>query len=156
VLSLRKAALIVATGFGSGYLPRLPGTAGSFLCLALWYLLGRFDLHRPYLFLAVVTVVGTLAIRVCLTSWASEGKILKDPGFIVIDEWAGMLLSLIPVSPQQPYGALSACLQFRLFDMVKPGPVAWAERLPGEWGIMADDIVAGLLSLAVLAALGIP
>ena len=93
------------------------------------------------------TLVGLVSAHVCVS-----GSGEKDPGWIVIDEWAGLFVALIGVNPASVWMVLSAFCFFRLFDVVKPGPVAWAERLPGAAGIMADDLVAGALSALCVQA----
>jgi phosphatidylglycerophosphatase A len=150
-----RISLTISTGFGAGYLPAVPGTWGSLSALIVWYGLIQFGSYPPVysLLLALfITLAGLLSVRLALRSLSAEelqdkpGKI--DPGFIVIDEWAGMLWSLVYCSNEwwQP---LLAFVLFRLFDIIKPGPIRWAERLPREWGIMADDVLAGLVVLII-------
>jgi phosphatidylglycerophosphatase A len=92
--------------------------------------------------------MGTPAIAAVLKDSKS-----KDPSSVVIDEWAGMFLifALFPVTA--PASAALLFVFFRLFDIVKPGPVRWAERLPGAYGVMADDLVAGLMAALLFFAL---
>ena len=76
---------------------------------------------------------------------------VKDPGEVVIDEVAGMWIALLPAGLIW-WQILLAAMLFRLFDILKPGPVGWADkRLPGGLGIMADDLIAGALAALVLA-----
>jgi len=74
---------------------------------------------------------------------------VADPGVVVIDEVVGMLLTLAFV-PVGWAGVLAGFVLFRLFDIIKPYPCARAERLPGGWGIMADDVLAGVYANVVL------
>jgi len=118
--------------------------ASAITALALWALpVSRAGLVA---ILAVVTVVGT---------WAAHraARLLggKDPRAIVIDEVAGMTLSVLAFAPT-PAVLTAGLALFRLFDVIKPFPARQAERLPGGIGIMADDLVAGLY---VLGALGV-
>ncbi len=145
------AADWISSGFGSGYARVAPGTVGSAAALLFWLMLSWFGLlHSPRdtLILAVgTTVVGTLAVRASL-----RGRREDDPGWIVIDEWAGLFLALAGTSGADLLMAGMAFGVFRLFDVAKPGPVAWAERLPGALGVMADDIIAGALACLVVQA----
>lgn len=93
----------------------------------------------------ITTVVGTVAVQVALRSERD-----KDPQWIVIDEWAGLFVALVGIVPTQLTQALMAFTLFRIFDASKIGPVGWAEKLPGQFGIMADDLVAGALASLVV------
>jgi phosphatidylglycerophosphatase A len=77
-----------------------------------------------------------------------------DPGWVVVDEAAGQSLALSAASGW--LGVLLAFALFRLFDIAKPGPVGWADRQPGPFGVMADDLIAGALAAAVLLLLEMP
>ena len=128
----------VASFLGSGLVPVAPGTAGSVAAL----LPGLALLWLSPLALAagvgVVTAVGLWAVHA-----ARAGD---DPGWVVIDEVAGMWIALLALPHPSVAGALVALAAFRLFDIAKPGPVGWAERLPGAVGVMADDVLAGALA----------
>jgi phosphatidylglycerophosphatase A len=156
---LRPLALALATAGGAGYLPIAPGTWGSGVAVALcwaWAALGG-GLALYVVFTVAVTAVGV---------WAADaterihGR--KDDNRIVIDEVAGQLLALAPAVLSVTVWArddaflpslVTGFVLFRLFDIAKPGPVRWAERsFAGGLGVMADDVVAGLLAAAVLAA----
>lgn len=97
-------------------------------------------------------LLGVAAVGVAAASQAESAYGRRDPGVIVIDETAGMLLTLAAV-PVGVGGALAGFFAFRLFDVVKPFPARRAERLPGGWGVMADDLVAGLYAQALLRLL---
>jgi phosphatidylglycerophosphatase A len=95
---------------------------------------------------AITIVVGTAAIRLSLRSeGSSEGS--KDPQWIVIDEWAGLFVALIGTEASRLWHVLLAILLFRIFDISKVGPIRRAEALPGAFGVMADDVVAGSFAL---------
>ncbi|MFQ6018552.1 MAG: phosphatidylglycerophosphatase A, partial [Kiloniellaceae bacterium] len=133
-------ARLLATWFGSGLLPGAPGTWGSLAALPFAALISW--LGGPWALLAAVLMVFVLGL------WASgrftEGEDTEDPGEVVIDEVAGQWLAVLPV-PLDPGLYLVAFLAFRLFDIAKVWPANLAQRrLAGAWGIMADDIVAGL------------
>lgn len=95
----------------------------------------------------MVSIVGFLAV-----AFAIRGQSEADPQWIVIDEWAGVFVALLAVDSTSLSHVFLAFVGFRLFDIVKPGPVRWAEDLPGAFGIMADDIVAGMLVFVGLLA----
>ena len=129
---------------GAGYAPVAPGTVASALTvLVLW--LVPFTRAGLVLFLAVVVVLGTWAAH---HAEAAIGG--KDPGAIVIDEVAGMALSVLVLPLTVPVLA-TAFVLFRIFDVVKPFPANWSQRLPGGIGVMADDLIAGVYALALTA-----
>lgn len=149
----------IATGFGLGHLPKAPGTWGSLAAIPLaWglHVAGGFWLLGP----------ATLAV-IALGFWAvarTPGG-ADDPSEIVIDEIAGMLIALWPLSlgltlaetPAHVFpwpGWVLGFLLFRALDILKPWPVAWADRLGGPLGVMLDDILAGAITagVATLAA----
>lgn len=146
---MRRLALVVATAAYSGYIPVAPGTAGSVVGLIVFALVRA--LGGPTIELLTIVVVATIGIWAASEAERHYGR--SDPGAIVIDEVAGMLVTLcwLPVSW---VGAVIGFLAFRAFDIVKPFPGRAAERLPRGWGVMADDIIAGVyahLALRLLA-----
>jgi phosphatidylglycerophosphatase A len=136
----------LASGFGAGRAPQAPGTFGSLVGLALGALLLAAG-HLP-LFLGIVLATGLGIYTIGTLPEAAQ-----DPGWIVIDEIAGQMLAMLALSHLSLLGLILAFALFRLFDILKPGPVAWADARPDEWGIMGDDIIAGLLALVVLLLL---
>lgn len=142
-----KLFLFIASGAGSGWLPKAPGTWGSLLGVLLWLGLSRMELGAYLAVLAGLFVIGVIA------AGAAE-KILDqgDPGVVVIDEIVGQLIALT-AAPFHPLAALAGFAFFRLFDILKPFPVGWLDRrLHGGLGIMLDDVAAGLLACAALHA----
>jgi phosphatidylglycerophosphatase A len=134
---LRRGLRAAASGFGAGFVPYAPGTAGSLLCLPLWYWSGGKGAAH-FLLLASVLLISVPAAREAIES-AGE----KDPCSIVIDEVAGMLVAASGI----PWGwgnALAVLLLFRLFDVCKPGPVGWFDRKEGPAYVVADDLAAGV------------
>ncbi len=127
-----------------GFSPVAPGTVGSAATLAILWLL-PFSVAGRLAFLVVVTVAGVVA-----STRVERLTGQKDPGIIVVDEIAGMTLSVLWL-PLTPAVLIAAFLLFRLFDIVKPFPADRSQRLPGGWGVMVDDLVAGAYALAVLA-----
>jgi len=137
----------LASGFGLGYLPKAPGTYGSLLG-PLWVWAAQQVTPCGPMSMLVLGVVGFL-IGTALSSRAIRVSGNKDPQFVVCDEFLAFawVYWFVPVTAGT---AIAGFLLFRLFDITKPGPVGWAERLPGGWGVMADDAVAGLLAGVLL------
>jgi phosphatidylglycerophosphatase A len=131
-------AALVATGLGAGYAPVAPGTAGSLVGLALYWPLSHLGAGAQLAALAVLFTVGVLS-----STRLARNVGRKDPGLVVVDEIAGMWTSLIFV-PFNPLTALLAFLAFRAMDVTKPWPARQLEALPGGWGIMCDDMMAGV------------
>jgi phosphatidylglycerophosphatase A len=145
---------LLATWFGSGLLPWAPGTWGSLAALPFGWLLFRFS--GPFGLLAATAAIFVIGL------WAARNYeqvvAVKDPGVIVIDEVAGQWLTIIAAGLSAKGltlpGLALAFLLFRAFDVAKPWPVSWADRhLKGAFGIMADDIIAGLYAAAAVYAL---
>ena len=150
---LRHPAHAIALGFGSGLSPKAPGTVGSLWGWASWLLIqNSLSLTTQAALILVSLVIGWWA---CTLTARHMG--VSDPGAIVWDEIVAMWLILFLLMPAGFMAQLSAFLLFRFFDAVKPGPVAWADRLfkgfgwRGGWGILFDDLVAALCTLMVLA-----
>jgi phosphatidylglycerophosphatase A len=140
-----RLALVVATGCYCGYAPVAPGTAGSALGLVVWVAIRA--LGSPVAEIAALVVLA--GVGVWAASVTERHVSRTDPGIIVIDEVVGMLVT-VALLPIGVGGALAGFLLFRLFDIIKPYPAAACERLPGGWGVMADDVVAGLYAHLVL------
>jgi phosphatidylglycerophosphatase A len=152
---MRRLAVWLATGFGVGYIPFAPASwasLGTALCLLPF--LPRFD---PWILAAVILALIPLGV------WAAgeaERSLGRDAGPIVIDEVAGMLLAVwwVPLGSQPVVMLALAFVLFRCLDVWKPFPIRSSQRLPGGWGVMVDDILAGAatnLLLRIAAALWI-
>jgi len=145
----KTLAFWVACGGGSGVFPWAPGSVGSLVGLGIGVLL----LHVSPLLLAggatFAIIAGYVAIRAALPGMEADA----DPGWVVIDEIAGQMLALLALHRIGWMGVALAFALFRVFDVWKPGPVGWADRQGGAWGIMADDVLAG--GLAALVLLGV-
>ncbi len=135
---MRKSVLFVATGAGSGYAPIAPGTFGSLVGLVLYFPLSWLG-PWPYLGLALAITWG--GALVSSRAEAILGR--KDDQRITIDEVAGVLLALAFLPPRIDV-VVAGFILFRLFDIWKPPPCRKVESLPGGWGVMADDVVAGI------------
>lgn len=144
---LRSPLAWLAAGLGSGFSPLAPGTMGSLAGLLAFLPLARLPLIVTLGVVASVTLVGV---------WASTHvtRLLqkKDPGVVVIDEVVGMWITLLAVTPTAP-SFLVGFVLFRLMDVVKPWPARRLEALPSGWGIMADDVMAGVYANAALRLL---
>jgi phosphatidylglycerophosphatase A len=149
-------AWIVATFFGAGLGKPGPGTWGSVAAVLLWAAFG-LGLHPSpqVLLLALIAAVAlAIALGVPGATIAARESASHDPGFVVIDEVAGQWIALLG-SPADWKHALIALVLFRIFDITKPFPVRQLERLPEGWGIVCDDLGAGLYALGVATVLRI-
>ncbi len=143
----RTLILALATGFGVGKCPRIPGTAGTVLGVLLYLALAELSWASYVLMVGILFLSGI---------WLCElgAKILDDPdpGSIVWDEIVGFLIAMT-VAPEGWGWLVAGFVLFRLFDILKPGPVGWAERhFRGGVGIMMDDAFAGFMAFVVLQA----
>ena len=135
----------IALGFGSGLSPKAPGTAGSLLAAIVWWLLMA---DQPLLLQLAVILAG-FALGVHVSNWMIARTGIHDPGFIVWDEFIGQWIALLLLPKTLVWYAIAFAL-FRLFDIVKRGPVGWADRrFKGGFGVMFDDVLAGLLAMGV-------
>ena len=139
----------IGTGLGSGLSPVAPGTAGSLAAVALYYLL---TLLLPSPLSPQTLLIALIAAGFPMGVWATGLLVTaenNDPGRAVWDEFVGMWLTCLLLPPTLPW-LLAAFIAFRFFDVIKPWPAAELERLPGGWGIMADDVAAGIYGAALL------
>jgi phosphatidylglycerophosphatase A len=139
-------ALSIAT-FGVGYLPLIPGTFGSLVSVGI-FLLFTFLFAGTALFAVVLLFILAVTFSgIWAASRTEELAGRKDPGKVVVDEVAGQMLALLPLTifNLQPLtrGVIVSFILFRLFDIFKPYPAGRFERLKGGYGIMCDDLVAG-------------
>lgn len=136
--------LWLAAGFGAGFAPRAPGTVGSLVALPIYALL---RLLPPVGYLLAVAAMFVLGVWIC-------GRVARrlgdpDPGLIVWDEIVGMQVALFMAPASIGYVVLGFAL-FRLFDIVKPFPIAQSQALPGGYGVVVDDVLAGIYAALVL------
>ena len=140
-----KLVMFLATGGGAGNLPVAPGTFGSLLGLLLCFAL---SLLPPALSLPVLAAFIGLSIPIAHRAEKITGA--KDPGRIVIDELAGMGVTMITL-PFNTATAVGAFVVFRVLDIAKPPPIRWIERrLSGGVGVVMDDVVAGAIGHIIL------
>jgi phosphatidylglycerophosphatase A len=144
---------LLLTGLGTGYLPIAPGTWGSAGACVVFLAIALASGGRPVCLIGSMIVLAVASTLICglmgRRAEAEFGK--KDPGPVTIDEWAGQAVALCGL----PLGvgvqgllvtAGAAFVAFRVFDILKPPPVRTLEKLPGGWGIVADDLAAGALA----------
>ena len=154
VFAASRVTTLVATWFGTGFLPTAPGTWGSLVSIPVAHLVAFFS---------GAWGLGGFALGIAVIGVHAAGETARlrgvgDPPEIVVDEVAGQSIALLPVYALVPAGAtllrigavLSAFLLFRVLDVWKPGPIGALERLPRGWGIMADDVLAGAVAGAVV------
>jgi phosphatidylglycerophosphatase A len=141
-------AWAVATWFGCGRVPKAPGTMGALGAIPLYLLAAREGRAGVALAALAITAVGVWASHVV----AAEIGV-QDPQFVVVDEVAGLLVTMIPVRDVTLASVIVGFVLFRAFDMLKPWPVRRFEALPGGWGIVMDDVAAGVLGAGVMAGL---
>ncbi len=145
-------ARLTATFFGTGYLRPGPGSWGSAATVLLWWLVARNvpDAQQAYVCVALALVAVAIGIPAATLVARASGK--EDPQFVVIDETAGQLITLI-AAPLTWKCLLVGFILFRAFDIVKPPPIRLLERLPEGTGIVIDDVGAGLYALAAMQIL---
>ena len=148
-LSFRSPPVLVATVFGVGLLPWAPGTWASLATLPVAWLL--HSVCGPYAAIVAIPVV-------FFAGWWASAELARrttdhDPGYIVVDEVAGQLVVIAAVAPDALLYAVGFVL-FRLFDIVKPAFIGWADRnVAGGLGVMLDDLFAGACGALVLLAI---
>ena len=130
---------IIATGLGIGFIRKGGGTVAAAVCCIIWYLLfaGGNDPLIALLITLIITGVGVWSANKVEKYWG------VDNNRVVIDEIAGMCLSLV-LLPVNVGTVLTAFVLFRVFDISKPAYIRSVEKLPGGWGVMADDVLAGV------------
>jgi phosphatidylglycerophosphatase A len=147
-------AWTVATFFGAGLGKPGPGTWGSVAAVLLWAAFA-WGFHPPparLFFVLLGGIVISIAAGVPAATIAARESGRHDPGFVVVDEVAGQWIALLGC-PVDLRHALIALILFRLFDITKPFPARQLERLPAGWGIVFDDVAAGLYAWGVAALL---
>jgi phosphatidylglycerophosphatase A len=142
-----QLAYLVATFGNVGRIPVIPGTFGTLAAVPVAYLLALAG--NPILFGAVFSLLVVLGV------WSAgvveEGEGVPDPGLVVVDEVAGFLVTVAFLAPS-PLTYLAGFLLFRALDIFKPFPARRSEKLPGGFGIMADDLIVGIYGNLILRA----
>jgi len=145
-------ALLLSTWFYSGMVPKAPGTAGSLAALPLgWLIIKYYGSTGLYSAILVVFFAGLWASAIYITE---TGK--SDPGEVVIDEVAGQWIACLPIAAMTPIIPLApgpfiiAFIAFRIFDIYKPWPIKIFDRRHDAYGVMMDDVVAGLFAAIIV------
>ena len=148
-LNLKSPHIALATWFGAGFLTPAPGTWGSLAALPFGLLILKFGGTQTLLIaILVITALGLWATR----KFQTETK-THDSKMIVIDEVAGQWIPLL-FCGLNPLSVLASFALFRLFDITKPPPISWLDQnLNDEWGVMLDDIIAGIFAAICLLIL---
>ena len=132
---------MIATAGYVGRLPLFPGTFGSAIGLLIYFIMPA--LPKPFILLGLI---GFVLFSVWISGEAEKLFAAKDPGCIVIDEVAGMLVTFFAL-PRTVFIGIAGFAVFRLLDILKPFPIKYAERkCPGGIGVVMDDVIAGLMS----------
>ncbi|MES9855561.1 MAG: phosphatidylglycerophosphatase A [Sedimenticola sp.] len=136
---------LLAFGLGSGAAPKAPGTFGTLAAVPLYLLMQPL---APWIYLLLVALMFALGVWLCDRTSKDLG--VHDHGGIVWDEWVGLLVTLW-LAPSGIGWLVMGFLLFRFFDILKPWPIGWLDRqVAGGWGIMLDDLLAGLYSFVLL------
>lgn len=131
-----------STVFKVGYLPLAPGTWGSLAALTVWFLI--IEPTSTITFTVLIVIIFTLGVY---ASSITERYLNKnDPSVIVIDEWVGQWIALLFLPKSLLWGLVAFAL-FRLFDIWKPYPINSLDKIANGWGIMLDDVLAGIYAL---------
>lgn len=146
---MNRFFLIIATGFGVGYSPVAPGTLGTLVAIPIYYFLS--DIPSP---LYEITLIGFLFLSVWISEYAERIFGKKDDQRIVIDEIIGFLITMLWV-PKTILFVILGFFLFRFFDILKPFPIRSLEkRLKGGFGVVLDDVVAGVYANIILHLIG--
>jgi phosphatidylglycerophosphatase A len=137
------ASKFIASGFGIGFIPIAAGTVASFVATVIGA--GLMGVSSFALMLAAALCIGAGLFVI------QRGVIKGDPSWVVIDEFAGQFIALLGLAHISLVGLLAAFVLFRFFDVTKLGPVGWADRQHGAFGIMADDVIAGVIAALILS-----
>jgi phosphatidylglycerophosphatase A len=141
--------IMLSTSFGLGFSPIASGTVGSLPAVALFVLVAMTQAPEMQIALLIAALVLSVLLSAGLGPWAENYWGKKDPGYFVMDEWAGFFLTVVIFySPYQGKNvllvALWAFLATRFFDILKPPPCRRLEKIPGGWGIVLDDLGASV------------
>lgn len=148
---LRHPVHFLSLGFGAGLSPVAPGTAGTLAAIPVYLLLAQWTWP-----VYVLLTLALLAAGIWLCGQTSRELGGKDHPAIVWDEITGFLITMIGVPPE-PVAILAGFLLFRLFDILKPWPIRVLDRsIGGGWGIMLDDVLAGLFAMLALRFIVLP
>ncbi|MCL1067654.1 phosphatidylglycerophosphatase A [Shewanella olleyana] len=147
-LSLKNPVHFLALGFGSGLAAKAPGTFGTLAAVPLVYLMGHLSLTA----FIIITVISTL-VGFYICDKAAKDMGVHDHGAIVWDEVAGLMITMVAAPAGLIWLVIGFAL-FRFFDILKPWPIRWLDaKVHGGFGIMIDDVLAGIFALVCLQAI---
>ncbi len=149
---MKQFARLIATWFYCGYAPKGPGTAGSLAAVVIAWLLHQYA-SLPALGIGALALV-MLGPAIWAADVVAKVDQKKDPQIVVVDEVVGLWITLAAATTLNWKSWLLGFILFRLFDIWKPWPVRWFEKLPGGTGIVMDDVMAGVYGALVLLAAG--
>ena len=144
-----KIADFLASGFYVGKVPFAPGTIGTLVAIPIMLIYWPKGVGVQFLITTAIFLIGFWAATVIVGDTTGKDKSEIDPDFIVIDEIAGYMVAMIGIE-LTPIHLLIAFVLFRIYDIFKPPPIKWFEKLPSGLGIMADDIIAGIYVLIIM------
>ncbi|HIF9463846.1 TPA: phosphatidylglycerophosphatase A [Photobacterium damselae] len=141
---------LLATGFGSGLAPIVPGTVGTLAAIPLYWVLAQL----PFLlYLLAIVIAAIIGVTICQKT--SDDMKVHDHGSIVWDEFVGFWITMAIAPTISWQWILAGFILFRFFDMLKPWPISWLDKhVSGGFGIMIDDIVAGFIAMISLWFVG--
>ncbi|WIG80661.1 phosphatidylglycerophosphatase A [Photobacterium damselae] len=141
---------LLATGFGSGLAPIVPGTVGTLAAIPLYWVLAQL----PFLlYLLAIVIAAIIGVTICQKT--SDDMKVHDHGSIVWDEFVGFWITMAIAPTISWQWILPGFILFRFFDMLKPWPISWLDKhVSGGFGIMIDDIVAGFMAMISLWFVG--
>jgi phosphatidylglycerophosphatase A len=142
--------LFLATGFYSGYFPHVPGTLGTLVGIIVYIFLSPLPL-----FFYGITILAFIFLAIWVSGWAEAFLKQKDCPIIVIDEIAGLLVTMFLIPPKIET-IVAGFLFFRLFDIMKPPPIgAIDQNVKGGWGIVLDDVIAGIYANLIVHSINL-
>jgi phosphatidylglycerophosphatase A len=143
---MKKLAVFIATSFGTGFSPFAPGTVGALLAVIFYYFLIPAEPVTLALIIGAISIIGIWAAT------ETEKQYGHDASAINIDEVVGMLITLFALE-KTFFNIIAGFILFRFFDIVKPWLINRAQLLPRGWGVMLDDVAAGIFSCLILHAI---
>ena len=138
---LREISVLISTSFGLGYLTKFPGTLASILILApFWHIKKNVEFNYIIFFLMIFILISFVIVNFALKSLKE-----KDPKCIILDEYIGQSIALMFCN-ETIKDYIIAFILFRIFDILKPFPIIFFDRIDNSFGVIMDDIVAGLIA----------
>ncbi|MFC1503215.1 phosphatidylglycerophosphatase A [Pseudomonadota bacterium] len=150
LINLKNPWHLLATGFGSGLSPIVPGTMGTVASIPFYLLL----IQLPFAAYLLITIIAAI-IGITICQKTSDDMGVHDHGSIVWDEFVGFWITMAIAPALSWQWVLAGFILFRFFDMVKPWPISWLDKhVHGGFGIMIDDILAGFMAMIALWGVG--